>query len=308
MQKGTHSYLSDPRNKNVKIFINGKIYSRKKAKISVFDSGFLLGDGVWEGIRLLNGKLVFLDKHLDRLFYGAKKLSINIGCQPKELVSFIQDTIDINKMTTGVHIRIIVSRGLKITPYQHPNANLGSCSIVIIPEYKIPNKKLNIKGIKLATVTTQRGTAYNQDPKLNTLSKQNCISACIEADRVGADEGIMLDVNGNVSTCNSTNFFMIKNSEIWTSTGEYCLPGITRQTIINLCINNDISVFEKNFLIDDVHRADEAFVTGTFGGVIPAINIDSIKISEGRRGKMTHNVQKLYSNFLNKMYPIISHD
>ncbi len=297
-KNSTHNYLEDSRNKTIKIFINGKLYQRSEAKISVFDSGFLLGDGVWEGMRLINGKIIFLEDHLKRLYHGAKELSIKINHKPCELTKILENTIKANDMLNGVHIRLIISRGLKKTPYQHPSANIGQCSIVIIPEYKIANKKININGIHLVTVSTRRGTSINQNPRLNTLSKQNCISACIEADNVGADEGIMLDINGNVATCNSTNFFIIKNGEVWTSTGDHCLPGITRQTIINICKEKNIPVFEKDFRIKDVHTADEAFVTGTFAGIIPVIEIDMISISNGKRGKITAKLQNMYEKKL----------
>ena len=305
MAKGTHSYLEDNRNKSIKIYINGKILSRADASISVFDSGFLLGDGVWEGIRLLNGKLVSLDEHLERLFFGAKQLDINIGCSRKELIKIIHKTLNANNMTNNVHIRLIVSRGLKKTPYQHPNANIQGSTIVIIPEYKKADQKINKKGISLVTVNIRRGTVDTQDPRLNTLSKINCILACIEADKAGADEGIMLDINGNISTCNSTNFFIIRKGEVWTSKGMYCLPGITRQMVIDICKEKNIPIYEKDFSIEDVHRTDEAFVTGTFAGIIPAINIDGYKISNGIRGELTHRLQEYYSEKLIKLYPKI---
>jgi len=305
MAKGTHSYLEDNRNKSIKIYINGKILSRADASISVFDSGFLLGDGVWEGIRLLNGKLVSLDEHLERLFFGAKQLDINIGCSRKELIKIIHKTLNANNMTNNVHIRLIVSRGLKKTPYQHPNANIQGSTIVIIPEYKKADQKINKKGISLVTVNIRRGTVDTQDPRLNTLSKINCILACIEADKAGADEGIMLDINGNISTCNSTNFFIIRKGEVWTSKGMYCLPGITRQMVIDICKEKNIPIYEKDFSIEDVHRSDEAFVTGTFAGIIPAINIDGYKISDGIRGELTHKLQEYYLEKLMKLYPKI---
>ena len=303
MVKGTHSYLKDDRNKNIKIYVNGKILPRKDASISVFDSGFLLGDGVWEGMRLLNGELVSLDEHIERLFFGAKKLDITIGFSRKELIKIIYKTLNANNMTNNVHIRLIVSRGLKKTPYQHPNANIKGSTIVIIPEYKKVDKKINKKGINLVTVNIRRGTSDTQDPRLNTLSKLNCILACIEADKAGADEGIMLDINGNISTCNSTNFFIIRKGEVWTSKGIYCLPGITRKMVINLCKENNIPIYERDFSIKHVHTADEAFVTGTFAGIIPAINIDGYKISNGIRGDLTHKLQEYYSEKLIKLYP-----
>ncbi|HIO35563.1 MAG TPA: aminotransferase class IV, partial [Candidatus Marinimicrobia bacterium] len=245
MATGTHEYVEDPRNENVLIYVNGEIVPRPDAKISVFDSGFLLGDGVWEGIRLHYGNLAFLDAHLDRLYSGAKDLAIDIGVSREEMTKLIQKTLDANGMNDHVHIRLIVSRGLKRTPYQHPNANVGGPTIVIIPEYKIASEQVLEQGIRLGTVSIRRGTVDTQDPRLNTLSKLNCISACIEADHLGYDEGLMLDENGNVSTCNSTNFFIARDNEVWTSKGEYCLPGVTRGNIIRLCEENDIPVFQK---------------------------------------------------------------
>ncbi len=303
VDKGTHSYLDENQNANIQIFINGELYPRKKARISVFDSGFLLGDGVWEGIRLLNGHLVFLEEHLDRLYHGAKKLSIDIGHTQKELTGLIHNALDANNMETGVHIRLIVSRGLKKTPYQHPNANVGGSSIIIIPEYKKSDETVNIEGICLVTVNTRRTTPDSQDPRLNTLSKINCIAACIEADKAGAHEGIMLDINGNVSTCNSTNFFILKGGEVWTSTGEFCLPGVTRKAVIDLCKGNKITIKEKDFMTQDVHSADEAFVTGTFAGIIPAVEIDRKAISGGVRGEITHMLQDIYDEKLTQLYP-----
>ena len=299
----THKYLHDNRNDQILIYVNGEILPRDKAKISIFDSGFLLGDGVWEGIRFHNGHLVFIQEHLDRLFHGASFLDIDIGISKDKIKSLIISVLDANKMVTNIHIRLIVSRGLKKTPYQHPNANVGGSTIVIIPEYKKADKTINKKGISLATVSARRATAETQDPRLNTLSKLNCIFACIEADKKGADEGLMKDINGNVSTCNSTNFFIIKGKEVWTSTGEYCLPGVTRDTIIQLCKENNIPIFEKNFSVDDVVKADEAFVTGTFAGVIPAINIDGKMIGNGKRGLMTETLFNLYKNKIETLYP-----
>jgi len=305
MERGTHSYLEDTRNQNIKIYINGTILNRKDALISVFDSGFLLGDGVWEGIRLLNGKLVFLQEHLNRLFSGAKQLDIDIGYSPQELTDIIYKTLEANKMKNDVHIRLIVSRGLKKTPYQHPNANIKGSTLVIIPEYKKADKKINESGINLVTVKIRRGTSDTQDPRLNTLSKLNCILACIEADKLGADEGIMLDVNGNVSTCNSTNFFIVRDDEVWTSKGTYCLPGITRKIVIDICKEKNIPIYEKDFKIKSVHSADEAFVTGTFAGIIPVKKIDDYIISNGVLGELTHDLQKYYSEKLIKLYPKI---
>ena len=288
----THDYVKDSRNDNIKIYINGEYYHRSEAKISVFDSGFLLGDGVWEGIRLHNNKLIHLETHIDRLFAGAKSIAMEIHLSKEEIINAIWSTLKENNMSSDTHIRLIVSRGIKSTPYQHPKVTISTPTIVIIPEYKKPNKDVIDKGIRLVSVQTRRDSAV-QDPKINSLSKMNCISACIEAESLGAEEGLMLDPHGFVSTCNSTNFFIVVNKEIWTSTGEYCLNGVTRGTIINLCKENNITVYEKNFLIQDVYNADEAFVTGTFAGVIPVIEIDGRIMS---KGYLTKELQNLYAN------------
>ena len=288
----THDYVKDSRNDNIKIYINGEYYHRSEAKISVFDSGFLLGDGVWEGIRLHNNKLIHLETHIDRLFVGAKSIAMEMHLSKEEIINAIWATLKENNMSSDTHIRLIVSRGIKSTPYQHPKVTISPPTIVIIPEYKRPNKDVIDKGIRLVSVQTRRDSAV-QDPKINSLSKMNCISACIEAENLGAEEGLMLDPHGFVSTCNSTNFFIVVNDEIWTSTGEYCLNGVTRGAIISLCKENNIPVYEKNFLIQDVYNADEVFVTGTFAGVIPVVEIDGRIMN---KGYLTNELQNLYAN------------
>ena len=303
MPSGTHEYIQDSRNDTILIYINGDIISRSDAKVSVFDSGFLLGDGVWEGIRLHNGQLVFLTEHMERLYAGANAIGMDIGMSSEELTNKIMETIEANQMYSDVHLRLIVSRGLKSTPYQHPRVNIGGPTIVIIPEYKIVTEDSKEKGLELVSVNTIRSSNLTQDPKINSLSKFNCIQACIEADRLGADEGLMLDKNGYVSTCNSTNFFIVQKSEVWTSTGEYCLNGVTRGAIINLCNSNNIQVHEKNFIMDDVYAADEAFVTGTFAGVLPVTKIDEYILSNGKKGSTTDRLQNLYSIEINNLYP-----
>jgi len=293
----THDYYEDPRNEDIQIYINGEFFHRAEATVSVLDSGFLLGDGVWEGIRFNNGKLLHLKEHLDRLYAGANLLSLPINMNPKQLEEAIQQTLDINQMKSDVHIRLIVSRGLKKTPYQHPKATIGDPTIVIIPEYKVADQSVSEVGIKLATVETIRDYRV-QNPNINSLSKHNCIAACIEAEKKGADEGLMFDPNGYVSTCNSTNFFIVRNGEVWTSTGEYCLKGITRSIVIDLCKENNIHIYEKNFSIDDVYTADEVFVTGTFAGLIPVIKIDDRQINTGQRGPYTKKLQNYYKDQL----------
>tara|TARA_Y100000591_G_scaffold95075_1_gene80520 strand:- start:799 stop:1773 length:975 start_codon:yes stop_codon:yes gene_type:complete len=291
----THDYIKDIRNENIKIYINGKFYHRSEAKISVFDSGFLLGDGVWEGIRLHEGTLIHLDTHIDRLFDGARSIAMKMHLTKMEIINAIWLTLKENNMKSDTHIRLIVSRGIKSTPYQHPKVTISDPTIVIIPEYKRPNKDVIAKGIRLVSVQTRRDSGV-QDPKINSLSKMNCISACIEAEKLGAEEGLMLDSNGFVSTCNSTNFFIVVDKEIWTSTGEHCLNGVTRGAIIDLCRRNNILVYEKNFGIEDVYNADEAFVTGTFAGVIPVTEIDGKNMGKGSKGQLTKQIQIWYTN------------
>ena len=300
----THEYKADNRNDEILIYVNGEIVPRKDAKVSVFDSGFLLGDGVWEGIRYHNKQLVHKNENFSRLFESAAAIGMDIGKTEVELEEIILQTLDANKMESDIHIRFIVSRGLKKTPYQHPNVNVGGPTIVVIPEHKIASEEVKKKGIRLGSVSVRRGTSKTQDPKWNTLSKLNCIVACIEADRLGFDEGLMLDVNGYVSTCNSTNFFIVRQEEVWTATGEYCLNGVTRGSIIRLCQENDIPLFERNFHVEECHSADEAFVTGTFAGVIPVVEIDCHEISGGKRGELTERLQEIYKKDIDILYPL----
>jgi len=298
----THDYNNDPRNQDILIYINGEYFKRSDAKVSVMDSGFLLGDGVWEGIRLHKKCLVHLEEHLNRLYSGAEALDMDIGLSKMELKSALKMTIQKNKMDTDVHIRLIVSRGIKKTPYQSPNFTIGNATIVIIPEYKKASTDVIEKGITLATVNTRRDNTV-QDPRVNSLSKHNCIAACIEADRLGVDEGLMLDPHGFVATCNSTNFFIVRNGEVWTSTGEYCLNGVTRGSIIRLCKEYHIPVMEKNFISKDVYTADEVFVTGTFAGVIPVISVDGNKIFGGIPGTLTKDIQNWYQLDIETLVP-----
>ena len=289
----THDYEIDSRNDNIQIYIDGQFFPRADAKVSVMDSGYLLGDGVWEGIRLYNNHLIHLEKHLERLYEGAETIQMDIGVSKSEMKSALEKTLKKNEMISDVHIRLIVSRGIKSTPYQHPKVTIGHPTIVIIPEYKKPSPGLKIDGITLGTVSTIRNN-LTQDPRVNSLSKHNCIAACIEADKMGVDEGLMLDPDGYVSTCNSTNFFMIKNNEVWTSNGQHCLNGVTRHSVIDICKKKQISIKEKQFSINEVHEADEVFVTGTFAGIIPVRSVDGNTIGNGTRGPLTEKLQTWY--------------
>ncbi len=297
---GTHEYQQDPRNENVWISINGELFRRPDAKVSVLDAGFLLGDGVWEAFRLHEDVLVFIDDHIDRLFRGAAVISLEIPYKREEIISEIQKVIKANDMHDQVHIRLIITRGLKPTPYQAPWVISSAPTMVIIPEYKKANIERSINGISLVTVDVIRGPHNVQDPRINSLSKHNCIAACIDAASKGGEEGLMLDPNGFVSTCNSTHFFMVKDGEVWTSTGEFCLEGITRQKIIDICHGNGIPCFEKNFIPSDVIHADEAFVTGTFAGLTPVIEFDGRPMGDGTRGPIVERLQKLYLELISR--------
>ncbi len=273
-QSNIHDIKIDPRNLDILISVNGQLVPRAEAMVSVFDSGFILGDGVWEGLRLVNGGVPFLREHIERLYEGAKAIFMDIGLTPEGLVQRLFDCVDANKMTDGVHIRLMVTRGVKATPYQDPRVTIGKATIVIIPEYKEPNPQKQNDGITLHTVHVRRGAPDVQDQKLNSHSKLNCITACIQAANAGADEALMLDPLGFVATCNSTHFFIVRRGELWTSSGQYCIPGITRAAIMRVAKSLDITVFEKQFSLYDVYGADEAFVTGTFAGLIPVRMID----------------------------------
>ena len=299
MTKSTHSAIVDPRNENVKIYINGDFHSRENAQISVFDSGFLVGDGIWEGLRLHNGKIAFLDKHLDRLFAGASAIHLDIGLNKEELINALFETVEINEMTDDVHIRVMITRGNKKTPSQHPSNVIGGPNIVIIAEHKIADPSVSQEGITLFTVTVRRPPPDTLDQRLNCHSKLHEVIALIQAIEAGADEALMLDPTGAVATCNATNFFIIKNEEVWTSTGEYCLNGITRELVIEIARNNGMKAFEKPFSLTDVYSADEAFVTGTFGGLTPVTQVDGRKIADGKIGNTTMLLQSLYKEAVN---------
>jgi branched-chain amino acid aminotransferase len=298
--KGTHEYQDDPRNADILININGQLLPREKAMVSVFDSGFVLGDGIWEGLRVHNGTVAFLDQHLERLYNGAKALDMEMDVSPDQLTGRIENTLEKNNMVDGVHIRLMVTRGLKATPYQDPRITITPPTIVIIPEYKEALPETASRGMRLFTVHVRRGYPDVQDPKLNTHSKLNCITACIQATKAGADEALMLDPHGFVATCNSTHFFIVKKGEVWTSSGDYCLGGITRGNVIQLCQENNIPIFQKNFSVSDVYSANESFITGTFAGLAPVSEVDGRIIGDGNRGPMVEKLQQLYLAMLEK--------
>ena len=284
------------KNKDVIIYVDGSLIHRDDAKISVFDSGFMMGDGVWEGIRLVNKKWLFLDEHLNRLFQAAKAIDLDIKLNKNELIKAMEDTRNVNNMTDQAHARLMITRGVKAKPFQQPSLSIDGPTIVIIMEHSDDSSKN--EPINLATVPQIRGTPMIQDPKLNTHSKLNCILACIQAEKAGADEALMLDPLGFVNTCNSCNFFIVKNGEVWTSTGDYCMNGITRIKIIELCNENKIPVFEKNFSLVDVYDADEAFVTGTLGSITRVTSIDKRIVEDKSKLGIINKLQSLYIDLI----------
>ncbi|MFL6203333.1 MAG: aminotransferase class IV [Thermoanaerobaculia bacterium] len=297
---GVHEFRDDPRNEEILIWINGELVRRPEARVSVFDSGFVLGDGVWEGLRLVSGRFAFLDAHLDRLYEGAKALMIDVGLNRDGMARALQETVEANGMSDGVHVRLMVTRGVKRTPYQDPRLTIGKATVVIIPEHKEPKPELIAKGLRLFTVHVRRGYPDVQDPKLNSHSKLNDITACIQAAQAGYDEALMLDPHGFVSTCNSTHFFIVRRGEVWTSTGRYCLPGITRGNVIRVCREAGIPVFEKDFSLTEVYGADEAFVTGTFAGVVHVTEVDGRIFHDRKRGPMVERLQGLYQELVRR--------
>ncbi len=301
----THEFVDDPRNATILISINGRLVPRAEATVSVFDSGFILGDGVWEGLRCTDGGIPFLDRHLERLYEGARAIYMDIGLTPPEMQARIFDCLAANDMRDGVHIRLMVTRGIKRTPYQDPRVTIGPATVVIIPEYKLPKPAVAAKGIRLFTVHVRRTGPDQQDQKLNSHSKLNCILACIQATQAGADEALMLDPHGHVATCNSTHFFIVRRGELWTSSGMYCLGGITRSNVLRAAREAGIPAYEKDFSLVDVYGADEAFVTGTFAGLTPVTEVDGRPIGHPTKpppphvdgaaaGPMTRRLAELY--------------
>ncbi len=295
---GTHDYADDPRNADVLIYVNGALRPRNQATVSVFDAGFVLGDGVWEGLRVSGGHPAFLDQHLDRLYEGASAIMLDIGLSRAALSAAIYRTLAANAMTDGVHVRLMVTRGPKSTPYQDPRLAAGPATIVIICEYKDPLPATVERGLSLFTVHVRRAAPDTLDPKLNAHSKLNDITACIQAYTAGADEALMLDPQGFVATCNSTHFFIVRGGEVWTSTGMYCLGGITRSNVLRICADAGIVTREKSFSLTDVYGAQEAFVTGTFAGVVPVHTIDGRRIGAGTRGPLVEQLQRLYTELV----------
>jgi len=295
---GTHDHTDDPRNAQILISVNGRLVPRAEAVVSVFDAGFVLGDGVWEGLRISGGHPAFLEQHLDRLWEGAAAIALDIGRTRDELTADIYRTLEANEMTDGVHVRLMVTRGPKSTPYQDPRMSAGPATIVIIAEHKEPLPATVEQGLSLFTVHVRRAAPDTLDPKLNAHSKLNDITACIQAYTAGADEALMLDPHGFVATCNSTHFFVVRKGEVWTSTGMYCLGGITRSNVLRVCADNGIPARERSFSLTEVYSADEAFVTGTFAGVVPVHTVDGRRIGTGRRGPMVERLQGLYQELV----------
>jgi branched-chain amino acid aminotransferase len=295
----THDADEDVRNRDIKIYVNGEIVHRDQAKVSVYDSGFMLGDGMWEGMRLYDGKWAFFDEHMDRFFNSCKAVSLDVGMDKMGILDALSRTAAANNMTTDVHCRLMLTRGVKVKPFQHPSLSRSGPTLVIIMEHSKPVEGLHKKGIRLATVPQVRGLPMSQDAKYNSHSKLNCVIACLQAEQAGADEGLMLDPYGFVNTTNACNFFIVRRGEVWTSTGDYCMNGVTRQNVIDLCRTNGIPVFEKNFSLYEAYSADEAFLTGTFGAQTPVAEIDGKRIGASGHPVIAR-LQSLYKDLVRK--------
>lgn len=293
----THDAIDDERNRSILIYVNGELKPRNQAMVSVYDSGFMLGDGMWEGMRLYDGVWAFFEEHMDRLFNSCKAVSLDIGMGRDGIRQALAQTAGANNMHTDVHCRLMVTRGIKDKPFQHPALSRSGPTLVIIMEHSKPSPGLQKQGIRLATVPQVRGLPMSQDAKYNSHSKLNCVIACLQAEQAGADEGLMLDPHGFVNTTNACNFFIVRNGEVWTSTGDYCMNGVTRQKVIDLCRKNDIPVFERNFSLVDAVSADEAFLTGTFGAQTPVARIDGKPIGDGGF-PVTTRIQALYKELV----------
>ena len=299
MSHSTHDSEEDLRNQDIRIYLNGKIVPREQAVVSVYDSGFMLGDGMWEGLRLYDGQWAFFDEHMDRLFNSCKSVSLDIGMTQSEIRDALDETAAANGMTTDAHCRLMITRGPKAKPFQHPGLSRSGPTVVAILEHSKPVDSLQSKGIRLATVPQVRGLPTSQDPKFNSHSKLNCVIACLQAEQAGADEALMLDPHGFVNTTNACNFFIVRRGEVWTSTGDYCMNGVTRQKVIDLCRANDIPVREKNYSLYEAHGADEAFLTGTFGAQTPVAEIDGKPIGETQgAGPITRQIRGLYKDLV----------
>ena len=295
--KTTHDSELDERNDNILIWVNGELVHKNDAKISVYDSGFMLGDGMWEGMRLYNGKWAFFDEHMDRLFNSLKSISLDIDMTTDDILEILNITAEANGMHSDAHCRLMITRGRKAKPFQHPGLSRFGPTIVAIVEHSKPAENIQSGGVRLATVQQVRGLPLSQDPKFNSHSKLNCVIACLQAEQAGADEALMLDPHGFVNTTNACNFFIVRRGEVWTSTGDYCMNGVTRQKVVDLCRDNDIPVYEKNFSLYEAYGADEAFLTGTFGAQTPVSAIDGKTIGDGSR-PLTMRIRNLYKDLV----------
>ena len=293
----THDAEEDIRNRDIKIYVNGTLKHRDEATVSVYDSDFMLGDGMWEGMRLYDGVWAFFDEHMDRFFESCKAVSLDVGMDRADILEALKMTADANGMTTDVHCRLMLTRGVKVKPFQHPSLSRTGPTLVIIMEHSKPAQALQSQGIRLATVPQVRGLPMSQDAKYNSHSKLNCVIACLQAEQAGADEGLMLDPHGFVNTTNACNFFIVRKGAVWTSTGDYCMNGVTRQKVIDLCRANEIPVFERNYSLVDAYGADEAFLTGTFGAQTPVAEIDGKPIGTGER-PVTTRIRELYKQLV----------
>jgi len=293
--ESAQGYAADPRNDAVLVYVNGDFFPRNEAKVSVFDSGFALGDGIWEGLRLVKGKIISLQAQMDRLYEGAASIALDIGMDRRAVEQVLWQTLERNGMKDGAHMRLMITRGTKKTPNQDPRFVIGKATVVVVAEYKTPKPETRARGLSLMTSTYRTSGPDVFDLRLNSHSRLNLIQALIQAINLGADEALMLDPRGFVASCNSTNFFVVRgHDELWTSCGLYSFKGITQANVIAAWQSAGGVVRECDFTLAQVYSAKEAFVTGTLGGVTPVTKIDGRVIGDGKPGGVTARAGELY--------------
>ena len=286
----------DPRNEHLKVWIDGVLYAREEAKISVFDSLVQGGDGVWEGVRVYDGRIFCLDKHLNRMMESAKSMDFENVPTKEYIQQAIFETLEANGMRDDTHIRLSLSRGKKITSGMNPKLNQFGCTLIVLAEWK-PSIYSGLE-LKLVTANIRRNSPLCLDSKIHHNNLINNILAKIEANHAGVDDALMLDLDGFVAETNATNVFMIKEGEVFTPFPHACLAGITRKTVLKLCEDNAIPIQERNLSVSELYNADEVFTTGTMGELARVIEIDQRKIEN--KGDMLQKLQTLFKALTKK--------
>lgn len=282
----------DSRNQNILVYVNGELKPRAEARVSVFDSVVQGGDAVWEGLRVYNGRVAALSAHLARLQNSAKALAFAAVPSSKEIREAVFETLKANDMRDGAHVRLTLTRGEKITSGMNPKLNQSGCSLIVLAEWKPP--VYSNEGIRVVTASTRRNTPSCLDSKIHHNNLLNNILASIEANVAGVDSAIMLDLNGFVSETNDTNLFMVRSGTVCTPYADACLPGLTRQMVLDICGENGIPAAERNLSLTELYTADEVFTSGTMGELTPVLEADGRVIGNGAPGDLTRRLQALH--------------